>query len=49
LLMQWVAEANAAPQAVAGAPGPVPSDVASAADTRRAAVLARLDTGSSTA
>ena len=44
LLMQWVASANAAaPSAVAqGMPEPVPFDVATAADARRIAVLARL-------
>ena len=45
LLMQWVATANAAPpQPVAlGVSGPVPFDVAAAADERRTDVLARLD------
>jgi hypothetical protein len=45
LLMQWVATANAAPpQPVAlGISGPVPFDVAAAADERRTDVLARLD------
>jgi hypothetical protein len=44
LLMQWVGSVNAAPpSAVAqGMPGPVPADVATAADVRRSAVLARL-------
>jgi hypothetical protein len=46
LLMQWVAGANAAPQAVAlGMPAPAPPDVATAAGERRAAVLARLAGG----
>jgi hypothetical protein len=51
LLMQWVADANAAPdQLVAlGVPGPAPSDVAAAADERRTAVLARLAGGTSIA
>jgi hypothetical protein len=51
LLMQWVADANAAPdQLVAlGMPGPAPSDVAAAADERRTAVLARLAGGTSIA
>jgi hypothetical protein len=46
LLMQWVASATAAAPLVAlGAPGPAPFEVATAAEARRAAVLARLAGG----